>query len=360
VLEETPRPRPSIRVRAAFADPGETRLLLPDLDLWIGTSIGIFVSMEGVEAPFGPERGCDLAEVRFVLPGPDGRAVVVGANALGQQRIVLASGAGCHSYRVTPDLSWVAAAGRAGELLILTEGRLYSLRRPSGIRGRVLVRDGMQLLPVPRIDGTRPAGSPFVMQPLSGHVPAGAQVLAAFEGEILVGTRSLGTARVATGGRAVQWLRRGELVEQASSLSVACTSRDDCYLATGSTRAWRFDGEGFSPSGGGDRRALGVLRAPDGREGQVYVASGDGVGVLEGTRWNYPRALSMPVNDLEIAADGRVWMATHRGVAVYDGVRVGRLDARRGLVEDRIEDIALDQFGRVGLRGAASLGLVTP
>jgi hypothetical protein len=466
--------------------------------LWVGTAVGLFVERAGAWRPLGPERGCDLAAVRFVALGPDGRAIAVGENAGGRQRIAIAEGDECQSYRASPDQLWRAAASRPSELLVLTDARLYSMRRP-GPGGRALGRDGMQLLTVPRLDGERPAASPYVVRTAPGQLPAGAQALAAFDDEVLVGTRSLGTARVAADRAGpVAWLRRGELVDQAHTLSVACVSRDDCYLATGSRRAWRFDGERFVPTGGGERRVLAVVRGPDGAivglrqtpdrrrialavlhgdqwremgftietpgsdpevpfarfapggllwvglryrdeagalqpggialvdlalgsiahrlgdgegdgeavdvaavdfagEGQawlataqgaaqvvgrkvtaalepgeglrgiacgpggtVYAAGQSGIGVHAGGQWAYPRALAQAVNDIELAPDGRLWMATERGLAIYDGARVRRLDARRGLVENAIRDIALDQYGRVWVRGAHSLGLVTP
>ncbi|HUS65566.1 MAG TPA: hypothetical protein VMZ28_13540 [Kofleriaceae bacterium] len=475
--------------------------LLIDADgaLWIGTAVGLFVERAGAWRALGPERGCDLAAVRFVALGPDGRAVAVGENGDGRQRVAVAEGEGCQSYRTSPDQPWRAAASRMDELLVLTDARLFSLRRPVP-GGRALGRDGMQLLTVPRIDGERPPSSPYVLRAAAAQLPAGAQALAAFEDEVLVGTRNLGTARVAADrGGAVAWLRRGELVEAAHTLSVACVSRDDCYVATGGPRAWRFDGERFVPTGGGERRVLAVARSaagrivglrqtPDGQRiavaelrgddwrelgfaietpggdpevsfarfapggrlwvglryrddagalmpwgvaqidlalgavsyhgpegdpavpsdvsavdfqgdeawmatgqgaaqlagrklalfgadegwgggllrgvacggGAVYVAGEHGIGRYEAGRWVYPRALAQPVNDIERAPDGRLWMATERGLAVYDGARVRRLDARRGLVENHIRDIALDQYGRVWVRGAHSLGLVTP
>jgi hypothetical protein len=475
--------------------------------LWIGTAVGLFVSRAGVATLLGPERGCDLASVRFIAVGPDGRLVAVGENAARRQRIAVAAGVGCHSYRVSPDQDWVAAASRPDELLIITDQRLYSVKRWSAV-GRSLVRDGMQLLPVPRPDGDRPAASPYVLQVQGGALPAGSQALAAAGSEVLVGTRTLGTARVGRGP--IQWLRRGELTEEATTLSVACASRDDCYIATGSRRAWRFDGDRFVPSGGAERRILAVARAPDGRvygmrqggvdsrrialaeivkgewrdlglaietpgrdpelstarfspsgllwlglryrdeagelrpygvalvdvsvgvvtyhhasadareeqkgilpipidvtgvdfvgedevwlatsqgaaqvvgrkvivyseaeglkseilhgvactgAGMVYVAAGHGLAAYDGERWSYPRNLAHAADDIEIGPDGRLWMATERGLAVFDGARLRRLDARRGLVENRIRDVAIDHLGRVWLRGTQSLGLVSP
>jgi hypothetical protein len=501
--------REGVWAPTGITSPVTSLLVDGDAALWIGTTVGLFVSRAGIATPLGPERGCDLASVRFVAVGPDGRVVAVGENAARRQRIAVAAGDGCHSYRVSPDQIWLAAASRPDELLVLTDNRLYSVKRWSAV-GRSLVRDGMQLMPVPRPDGERPAPSPYVLQAQGGALPDGSQVLAAAGSEVLVGTRTLGTARVAAAGRGpVQWLRRGELVEQATGLTVACAAREDCYIATGSRRAWRFDGRRFTPTGGGERRVLAVARAPDGRlfgmrqgpdprriglaeitrgewrdlglaietpgrdpelgfarfspsgllwlglryrdpagelrpygvalvdlalgvvayhhasddareeqkgvlsipidvtgvdflgedevwlatsqgaaqvvgrkvvvygeaeglrseimhgvactgGGLVYLAAGHGVAAFDGDRWQYPRPLAISADDIEIGPDGRLWMATERGLAVYDGARLRRLDARRGLVENRIRDVALDHYGRVWLRGSQSLGIVTP
>jgi hypothetical protein len=53
-------------------------------------------------------------------------------------------------------------------------------------------------------------------------------------------------------------------------------------------------------------------------------------------------------------------MATDRGVALYDGKKVKRLDVRRGLLENDIADIAIDEYGRVWARGDESLTVISP
>ena len=94
--------------------------------------------------------------------------------------------------------------------------------------------------------------------------------------------------------------------------------------------------------------------------GTVFVATRAGVGVYDGAKWLFPRALRYSVRALEFADDGRLWMATDRGLAAYDGQRVRRLDARRGLLEDELRDLALDDFGRVWVRGVEGVTLVAP
>jgi hypothetical protein len=72
-----------------------------------------------------------------------------------------------------------------------------------------------------------------------------------------------------------------------------------------------------------------------------------------------PSALGFAVDDVVVTRSGQVWMATDRGIAVWDGTKVRRVDKRRGLAEDRILDLAVDQFDRVWARGAGSLALIS-
>jgi hypothetical protein len=94
--------------------------------------------------------------------------------------------------------------------------------------------------------------------------------------------------------------------------------------------------------------------------GLVFVASNAGIGAFDGETWSYPRNLAFSVADLAVTADGKLWMATERGIAVYDGKKVRRLDVRRGLVDNELLDLAVDHLGRVWARGAGSIVLVMP
>jgi ligand-binding sensor domain-containing protein len=94
--------------------------------------------------------------------------------------------------------------------------------------------------------------------------------------------------------------------------------------------------------------------------GIVFAAARSGIGVYDGERWTQPRALHRTVNAVRVAADGRLWMATPRGVAVFDGARVRRLDARRGLLDDRVSDIEIDGFGRVWALSRTGISLISP
>jgi len=482
-----------------------------DGNLWIGTQGGIIVRQaDGETYRYGDAQGCGVLDVRSIVRAPDGGPLILGTAANGKQRIVMLLDDRCATFRASPDERWLDAVSRKNEVVVRTARRLYTLRPPR--RGaRRLRRDGMRLVPV-KVGDSPTVRSPYVLRVLDLRLPAGVRTAAVADDEILVGTRNLGTARLFTGRRRgrSRWLRRSELVDGASSLSVACAKRNDCYVATGSTRAWRFDGETFVPLESDNLRVLAVARSPKGdvyglRRGEddkhvvlarlldgvwlrvseikidtpggqpelsfarfspsgvlwvglhyrdaagelrpygvalvdveleavayhhasvdatetakgvlpipvnvvdvsfldenetwlattegaarirgqqvdvftegeglrseflrgiacsvggmVFVASGQGVGTYDGETWDYPPSLRFPVNDIEIGSDSRLWMATDRGVAVYDGARVRRLDVRRGLLENQIEDVAIDHFGRIWVRGSRGLTIVTP
>ena len=89
------------------------------------------------------------------------------------------------------------------------------------------------------------------------------------------------------------------------------------------------------------------------------VATGAGAGLWDGKAWEFPPALRFEVNDVVATHNGQVWMATERGIAAWDGKKVRRVDTRRGLAENEILDVAVDQFDRVWARGPSSLTLIS-
>ncbi|MBA2545138.1 MAG: hypothetical protein H0V17_36180 [Deltaproteobacteria bacterium] len=100
-------------------------------------------------------------------------------------------------------------------------------------------------------------------------------------------------------------------------------------------------------------RALAIV------EGGVIAATPNGALRWDGKSWETPPPLGFAVDDIVATRSGQVWMATDRGIAVWDGTRVRRVDTRRGLAEDRTLDLAVDQFDRVWARGPGSLALIS-
>jgi hypothetical protein len=132
--------------------------------------------------------------------------------------------------------------------------------------------------------------------------------------------------------------------------------------------AWFATNEGVARLSGGEvtlwteadglrsELARAVTIAPD---GEVIVATGAGAAVWNGAVWDFPSALRFEINDVVATRNGQVWMATERGIAAWDGKKVRRVDVLRGLAENEVLDVAVDQFDRVWARGPGSLTLVS-
>jgi hypothetical protein len=248
-------------VGALWGDPGG--------DLYLGTDTGLVVRhSDGSFSELGKESGCELANVRFFVTAPDGAPLVVG-DALDRRSSALAlrqPGGGLASFRPSPAVRFSAGTRQPGGVLLASENRLYLLSTRSG-GARTLRRDGARLVPT---SGGQKA--PFYVRVSDASLPPGVTALAASGEDLFVGTHSVGTARYPTGVTRPRCLRRGDLVEGAQLLSVACAAQSDCYVATGGRRLWRWDGSGFS---GVDRpgatRVLAAVRAPGGEVRALYV-----------------------------------------------------------------------------------------
>jgi len=476
--------------------------------LWIGTDRGLVGRRpDGKTFTFGAEQGNEVASVRLIASAPVGGVLVVGEDANGRQRVALGHESGWVSYKVSPNQRWVEVAALADRLVVRSDDGLYRLTAGHPDAHRPLSRSGARLLPLAGGNG-----DPLQVDRLEARVPSGATALGATDTEILIGTGDVGVARLAPdAARPSGWYRRAEMVRGANTLTVHCVARQDCWLATGAPRAWRWRGNDFEPAGPLDHVVLALVRGPDGalyglhrgpldatiqvssvegdqwtplgvelttpgtrpevsfarfapsgelwvglrfhdadddeigqpwgvaivdlalgavayhhasgdrrelargvlpvpvtvvdaaflgddqvwmasregavrlkgddvtvwneggeldsellsavavsRGGLVFVATPSGVGTFDGERWRFPATLHWSVNDLDLADDGRLWMATERGIAIYDGKRVRRIDVRRGLVENDVRNVTIDEFGRVWARGPRSLTMITP
>jgi hypothetical protein len=430
--------------------------------------------------------------------------MVIGADEQGRERLAIGKQTSWTSYRTLPENKWDAATQYKDGIVVMGGGKVYRVGAATSAV-RPLARDGVRLVPM-----TGPTTSEWVIDPLNIVVPPGATVIGAVDDQLLIGTRDLGTARYHEGeAHPRDWLRRKQMFQDASGLSVACAREKDCWLATGARQAWHWNGERFLAGGpdeiavafardpssgaiyalhrvpgdkemhlsrvegtkwtqldkvvlttpgdapevsfarfsangslwiglryrdGEERRAYGIaivdigaqkvayhrtaatpssttkgdkmmpipvgvvdadlrgdtawfatnegiarlsggqvkvwteadgLRSELARavtispEGNVIVATGAGAGVWDGKTWGFPPALRFEVNDVVATRDGHVWMATERGIAAWDGKKVRRVDTRRGLAENIVLDVAVDQFDRIWARGPGSLTLIS-
>jgi hypothetical protein len=520
---------------AGLAKEGATLASAIDGGVWLGTSRGlIFVSEKGgwvpapvkapvkallrdkggwlfvggkgglqVRSPHGDylkPQGCELADVRMLVDAPGERVMAIGSDGEGHERIAIGKQTAWTTYRTLPEVAWDGAAKRGETVIVMGGGRAYRIA-PAGTSARPLARDGMRLVAT-----STGAEGQWVIDPQELALPAGATAIASAGDALLVGTRDLGVARFKDGdAHPRDWLRRKQMFEDATGLSVACTKPQDCWVSTGARQAWHWTGEKFE-AGGPDQVVLAVARDPAGpvyalhraagekeihlsridgatwtavpkvslvtagdepevsfarfassgslwvglayRDGQerhaygiaivepatgkvayhrtetvpdkkqkmwpipvgvvdadvrgdvawfatnegvarliggqvkvwteadglrselaravtiapeggVIVATGAGAGVWDGKSWAFPPALRFEVNDVVATHNGQVWMATERGIAAWDGKKVRRVDTRRGLAENEVLDVAIDQFDRVWARGPSSLTLVS-
>jgi hypothetical protein len=109
------------------------------------------------------------------------------------------------------------------------------------------------------------------------RLPEGVTATASSERGLLVGTRFLGAMRIENG--VPRRFPTHDLTAGAERLTVACQS-DDCYLATGTARAWRFDGQSFEiapidPEPGS--RILAVLADPRGGALAIHRGAKDSI-----------------------------------------------------------------------------------
>lgn len=179
------------------------------------------------------------------------------------------------------------------------------------------------------------------------------------EGKVL---RDGGVAIIEPGAGRAQLLGPEALARGASAVPQGVVDGDVrgevAWLATASGVA-KLGGR--SPLVWRDAGKLGPARAiAVARDAAVYAATGGGVGRLLGERWLFPAMLAFQANDLAVTSEGLLWMATPRGLAVYDGTKVRRVDLRRGLVENQILDLAIDRYDRIWARGPGSLTLLSP
>lgn len=231
--------------------------------VWAGTTDGLVGrAPTGDSYRYGPAQGLDIQQVRLLARAPGGGVFVVGDNAAGKQRIGIMKGTTFASFKVSPDVRLDAIAPRGDGLVALGEQRLYAFGPVGANRRRLLTRDGVRLLAV---NGDGRAGAPVTVELLPATLPVDSMGVAATGDQIWVGTRDLGIGAWAADARqAATWLRRRQLVADASSLSVACHAADQCWVATGTRHAWYFDGERFEPSGPESQAVLAVVRHEDG------------------------------------------------------------------------------------------------
>ena len=460
--------------------------------LWLATRGGLVARKpSGDVLHIGATEGCAIAEPRMVIELADSM-LVIGADEQGHERIAIGNQLAWTTYRALPEVHWDSVVRRGRGAVVMGGGRVYRVGPRDGATVHALAREGMRLVPL-----TVATGPDWSIEPIDLVLPAGTTTLAALDDVLLVGTRELGTARYReTDVHPHDWLRRRQMFEDATTLTVACVKQLDCWVATGTHQAWHFTGDHFVPGGpeadvlavvrdqtgavyalhraedeaaihvsrvsgttwtvlpklalatpgeraeisfarfaagklwiglryrdGDEVRPYGIAivdpasskvvyhygddhwQLPDGvvdadvrggtawfatsqgvarlangqlkqwttadglrsetaravtiaADGKVIIATTAGIGIYNGKEWSFPAPLRFEINDVIATHNAQIWMATERGIAAWDGRNIRRIDTLRGLVENEVLDLAVDQFDRVWARGPNSLTLV--
>jgi hypothetical protein len=201
--------------------------------------------------------------------------------------------------------------------------------------------------PAPRLDAVE----------ASFALPDGVTSVGSSDRGLLLGTRFLGATRVENG--VVRTFRVTDLAAGAERLTLAC-SGENCYLATGGPRAWRFDGQSFQeakvdPEPGS--RVLAMILDPHGQVLAIHRGAKDAdlrISTVAGKTWSPVtiQPISVPFGHPELnfavfAPTGKLWV----------GLRY--LDADNDLVDFGVAEIGLDggevRYHRQGLMDEKAL-----
>lgn len=285
--------------------------------LFIGTSKGLFV--KSPKGDLDKAQGAELADVRMIVEAPGGMVMAIGADEAAHERVAIGKAGAWTTYRTLPEVAWDAATRRGESVIVMGGGRVYRIA-PAGTSARPLSRDGMRMVAT-----TSNANGEWVIDPLDVVPPAGATTIAVAGDQLLIGTRDLGVARFKEGdARPRDWLRRKQMFEDATGLSVACAKLQDCWVSTGARQAWHWNGEKFE-AGGPDQVVLAVARDPSGPIYALHRAAGEKeihLSRIDGTTWTLIPKVSLTtigdspeVSFARFASTGSLWV----GLAYRDG-----------------------------------------
>ncbi|HEU4726554.1 MAG TPA: hypothetical protein VFT22_01645 [Kofleriaceae bacterium] len=290
--------------------------------LWVAAKGGLIARKPtGETVRVGAGVGCSITEPRIVVELAGERMLVIGADADGHDRLAFGKQLSWVTYRALPDVRWDAAARRGAGAVVMGGDRVYRISPANTAQVRPLARDGMRLVPV-----SGAAATEWVIDPVDLVVPPGAVTVGTADEHLLIGTRDLGTARYRDGDAHPRaWLRRKQMFEDATTLSVACARPTDCWIATGARQAWHWNGDRFV-AGGPDQVVLAVVRDPGGAIYALHRGTSETeihLSRIEGAGWTQvPKvALSTPgtapeVSFARFAASGSLWV----GLRYHDGV----------------------------------------
>jgi hypothetical protein len=333
-------------------------MLAPGGAVWVGTSgRGVVRVQRGGDKldVYGEQQGCDVDTVRGIA-GTDRGLLVIGEGPRGP-RVAWFDGERFYSYEVQTQqtLEWAARAG--SQVLVGAGEHVYEIRtaHTDEAAAQAPAAGPLRLVPLPAM-WTAPARELVLKPGLTGkaiddlapvalagkkgrdgkelpaprsprldvtamdfRLPEGVTSVASSERGLLVGTRFSGALRIENG--VVRSFRTNDLAQGAQRLTVGCVDAEECYVATGGARAWKFDGQSFEiapidPEPGA--RVLAVLRDPKGGVLAIHRGAGSSqlrISQVAAGSWMpvAMQAVQVPhgapeLNFAELAPDGRLWM----------------------------------------------------
>ena len=303
--------------------------------LWIASATGLVARKPNGDFVRIPDS---IADPRLLVALPGERVLAIGSDEQGHERLAFGHELAWTTYRALPDVKWDAATARGNGVVVMGGDRVYRIAPADPALVRPLLRDGMRLVPLTT------ATSDWTIDPIDIVLPPGATALGATGDQLLIGTRDLGTARYRESDvRPLEWMRRRQMFDDATSLSVACAQATDCWIATGAHGAWHWAKDRFVTGGPADQLVLAVVRDPAGPIYALHRAADDAaihLSKIDRTGWTPVGriAITTPGDAPEIsfarfASPGVLWVGlryrdgrAHRpfGVAVIDvpGARV--------------------------------------
>ncbi len=262
--------------------------------LWVAAKGGLYGRKpNGDIVKIGAAQGCEVVEPRLLVDAPGDRVLAIGTDADGHEQIAVGKQLQWTSYRTLPEITWDAVTRHGDAVFLMGGGHVYSVTQATpGVRP--LAREGVRL--VPNGDLT----SEWVIDPIDLVLPPGATAMGASDDKLLIGTRDLGTARYRAGDpHPLDWLRRKQMFEDASALTVACAKPTDCWIATGARQAWHWTGDRLT-SAGPDQIVLAVARDPSGAIYALHRAPAEHeirMSRIDGATWT-------PIAKVEITTPG--------------------------------------------------------
>jgi hypothetical protein len=95
---------------------------------------------------------------------------------------------------------------------------------------------------------------------------------------------------------------------------------------------------------------------------EIWVATRRGVGTFDGARWRFPKLgpFYLPATSLAYDGAGHRFIGTDRGLFCVGDCIEPAIDARRGLLDDKVRDLAVDARGRVWALTEKGISVIDP